>query len=192
MADPDHDGRVRCVAGRDIVASCGRRADGPGGDREVHDVRHRRTAGGHAEDVRPDRRPEAARQREDRRHQGQPDGRTRKPCERSTGGRHALHAPAGDCGDGPPDWQGRRAPHPGAGEPDGNGRADRGVHRAGELAAARHPGRRRERRVREHQLPGQRQEVLAAHSPQRRSSVPGLRPQPLVRGLRRVSSAWPR
>ena len=152
----------------------------------------RGTAARHAEDVRPVGRPGAAGQRQDCRDKinltGAPTYRLGYlPLEDT----HYTH-PQVIAAVGPPDGQGRRPPHPHAGKPLVHCRSGRGVHAAGQLGAARHPRRRAEGGVREHQFPGARPKNIRACGAARRPHLPGLRPEPFLRRLRRFRHRWPR
>ena len=162
------------------------RPGGAGRGCPVPDVQQPRTAGRAEPDVRPDRGTRADRSRQDRGRQDQPDRRTALPPGPRTAMRDALHASAIDRRGGAPDGPRGRAPDPRAGESVVDRRPAGRVHAASQLGTAGHPGRCAERRVREHQLPGAGQEILARAGAARRLHLPGLRPEPLLHGLRRL------
>ena len=78
------------------------------------------------------------------------------PAGLRAAGRLALHPSAGDRRHGAPVGPRGRAAHPPAGEPLGHRRSGGRSDAPRQLGAARYSGRRAQRRVRKHQLPGPR------------------------------------
>ena len=111
--------------------------------------------------VRPTGRIGPPGQGQNRRHQDQSDRRAHLPDRLPSARGHALYQPASDRRRRAPHGQSRRASHPHSGESLVHRRSGGGIRDAGQLGAARHPGRRPECGVRKHQLSGTGQEILA-------------------------------